>query len=318
MYVKLCVVVLLAAVSAVGVPSVEPSEQRVAVGNAAVPTSAPTGAPASRPDMTAVLAANTVALRDVPYVVGGVERQRLDVYAPAGAVGAPVVVFVHGGEWARGDKGEVSCKPKFLNEHGVVFVAVNYRLSVTDRHPAQVEDVASAVRWVVDHAAEIGASPRKVVLMGHSAGCHLVTLATLDPKYLGGVGMAPTSLAGTVAWSGGAYDLVEKVNGGGMYPEFIRKNFGTTDAELRRASPMSHVGEASAPPILFCSAERGNAASRELSERFAKLVVARGGQASTLLLEGKTHVLANHECGAPGDVTGEGLLKFVREVTSAR
>src|SRR5262245_37000382 len=80
-----------------------------------------------RPDQTAVLAKNTAARLDVAY--GKDEKQKLDVYSPKGAKGAPVVVFIHGGEWTRGDKSAVSYKPKLLNENGIVFVSINYRLT---------------------------------------------------------------------------------------------------------------------------------------------------------------------------------------------
>jgi len=105
----------------------------------------------------------------------------------------------------------VSYKPKFLNENGIVFVSANYRLSPPAKHPTHISDVAAAVRWVYDHAAEIGASPKKIVVMGHSCGCHLVTLLALDPRWLAGVKLSPDDLRGVVAWSGGAYDLVAKV-----------------------------------------------------------------------------------------------------------
>ena len=146
-----------------------------------------------RPSQKAVLVEATVLKRDMAY--GEDEKQRLDVYSPQGSKEAPVVVFVHGGEWTKGDKSEVSYKPKFLNENGIVFVSVNYRLAPAATHPAQINDLAAAVRWVRDHAAECGASPDKIVLMGHSAGCHLVTLLALDPRYLAGVKLRPNQLA---------------------------------------------------------------------------------------------------------------------------
>src|SRR4051812_34267350 len=71
-----------------------------------------------RPSMAAIAASNTVLHADVAY--GADAKQRLDVYSPRGAKDASVVIFVHGGEWTKGDKAEVSYKPKFLNENGVV------------------------------------------------------------------------------------------------------------------------------------------------------------------------------------------------------
>ncbi len=92
-------------------------------------------------------AAGCIIRRDVGYVADAADKQKLDVYAPPGASAAPVIIFIHGGEWTKGDKREVSFKPRFLNENGIVFISANYRLSGTDKHPAQVKDVAVAVRW---------------------------------------------------------------------------------------------------------------------------------------------------------------------------
>lgn len=279
------------------------------------PSSRPSGSAAKepRPSQAAVLAKNTVLRANLAY--GADAKQRLDVYAPRGADKAPVVVFVHGGEWARHDKSEVSYKPKSLNEHGMVFVSVNYRLSPAATHPAQVSDVAAAVRWVRDHAAEFGASGDKIVVMGHSAGCHLVTLLALDPRYLAGVRLRPADLRGVVAWSGGAYDLVEKVKAGGMYAGYIRQAFGDSEAAWRAASPVNHVGDAQPmPPFLFISIQRGNASERA-TERLAGLIRRAKGRADCRVLDGRTHFTANHLLGAPNDTTGTLLLDFVRKVT---
>jgi acetyl esterase/lipase len=226
-----------------------------------------------------------------------------------------VVVFFHRGEWSKGDKSEVSYKPKFLNENGIVLVSVNYRLSPAATHPAHIRDVAAAVRWVHDHAAEIGASPQKIVVMGHSAGCHLVTLLALDPRYLAGVGLRPGDLRGVVAWSGGAYDLVAKVKAGGMYGPYIKQAFGDSEDAWHDASPVAHVGDATPmPPFLFVSFQKGND-SNLAAEKLAGLIKTKGGRADTRILEGRTHFSANHLIGAPDDITGALLLNFVREVT---
>src|SRR5215475_1683313 len=92
-------------------------------------------APATRPAQTPVLSPSTVLHADVPYGGPDAKMDVADIYSPAGAKDAPVLIFVHGGEWSRGDKHDISYKPKFLNENGVVFVAVNYRLSPKDVHP---------------------------------------------------------------------------------------------------------------------------------------------------------------------------------------
>src|SRR5262249_53427933 len=145
--------------------------------------------PSSRPDMTAIVAKGSRVHRDVAYVEHAAAQQKLDIYAPPGGRQMPVVMFVHGGEWTKGDKSEVSYKPRLLNENGIIFVSINYRLSGVAKHPAQAEDVAAAVRWTRDHIADYDGDPARLFLMGHSAGCHLVTLVGLDRRPLDKVGM---------------------------------------------------------------------------------------------------------------------------------
>jgi arylformamidase len=256
-----------------------------------------------------------VVRADVPY--GKDELQRLDVYAPRDAKDAPTVVFFHRGEWTKGDKSEASYKPKFLNENGVVFVSANYRLSPAVKHPAHINDVAAAVRWVYDHAAEFGGSNKKIVVMGHSAGCHLVTLLALDPRYLAEVKLRPSDLRGVVTWSGGAYDLVAKVKAGGTYGPYIKAAFGDSEDAWRDASPVAHVGDAKPlPPFLFVSVvDKDKKDSMLAAQNLAGLIRGAGGRATTRTLEGRTHMTVNALLGAPDDTTGVVLLDFVRRAT---
>jgi arylformamidase len=276
------------------------------------------GAKEERPSQAAVLSGKTVVKQAVAF--GKAEKQQLDVYSPKDAKGAPVVLFIHGGEWTKGDKADVSFKPKFFNENGVVFVSVNYRLSPESKHPAHVSDIAAAIRWVRDHADEIGAAGDKIFLMGHSAGCHLATLVALDPRHLAAVKLAPKDLRGVVAWSGGMYDLVERANGEGNYPKYIRQAFGETESEWRDASPVAHVGTAPMPPFLFAYIERkteakdGQPQRIEPSKRMVEAIRKAKGSADLHLLEGKTHFDANHFFGAPDDRTmGRLVLDFIRK-----
>lgn len=266
-----------------------------------------------RPDTTAVIAKETVVKKDVAF--GKDEKQKLDIYSPKNRKDCPIVIFVHRGEWTTGDKSEVSYKPKFFNESGVVFISTNYRLYPDAKFPAHAEDVASAMRWAVDHAAEIGGDPKKIILMGHSAGCHLVTLVALDPKYLAAVKLKPSDLRGVVAWSGGAYDLVAKVAEGGSYKQHISNAFGPDEAVWKDASPVTHAKNAgSAPPFLFASYEKGNNANKA-AEKLAELINDAKGKAEVIVLENRTHQTAIHLLGAPDDTSGEIFMKFLKGAT---
>lgn len=280
-------------------------------------TTPPATTTSTRPAQTRVLAANTVLQADVPYGGPDATLNVLDVYAPKDAKNAPILFFVHGGEWSRGDKHDISTKPKFFNEHGVIFVATNYRLSPKAKHPSQVDDIALAIKWTKGHAKEFGGDPNKIVIMGHSAGCHIVTLTTLWAEPLKKAGLTPSDIKGVIAWSGGMYDLVARANGPGMYPPFIKATFGE-DAESQKAgSPMTYTANAkTCPPFLFASVDdEKSQSSREASTEMVKRINAAGGKAETVILIGKSHFTANHEVGAPGDTTGAIILNFLSSVT---
>ena len=283
------------------------------------PGSVATGAgastrPAAPPN---AMATNTVAHLDIEYAAHDPVLNTLDLYGPADAKGAPVVIFVHGGEWSRGDKQPVSYKPKFFNENGIIFITTNYRLSPKAPHPAQVDDVAEAVKWVHDHIGEYGGDPAKMVLMGHSAGCHIVTYVGLNPEPLGKVGLKPSDLKGVVAWSGGMYDLADRYKGGGMYKPFIKATFGEAEDAQRAGSPLTYAGNAKdGPRFLMASTDEERAkTSREASEKMITKIIEAGGSAKAETLAGRSHRGAIEQLGAPDDKTGAELLDFIHSVT---
>jgi acetyl esterase/lipase len=125
-----------------------------------------------------LLAQAGVVKTDISY--GDHPLQKLDLYLPDAPSKAPVMVYIHGGGWAKGDKAAVGLKPAFFNGKGWIFVSVNYRLLPEGKHPANVGDVALALAKVHDQVAEKGGDPGKLFVMGHSAGAHLAALvATL-------------------------------------------------------------------------------------------------------------------------------------------
>ncbi len=106
-----------------------------------------------------------------------------DVYLPAidpPENGYPIVVVIHGGGWAAGDKWSIATYSRLLAEEGIVAVAINYRLAPNHKFPAQVDDVRCAMVWVHQNAGRLKLNLNKVGLLGYSAGGHLsVLLASL-------------------------------------------------------------------------------------------------------------------------------------------
>jgi acetyl esterase/lipase len=107
---------------------------------------------------------------------------KLRVCRPTGSVRhAIVVLHLHGGAWRVGTPASLDSRSTRLAAHGYTVIQVQYRLLGEAAWPAPITDLRSAIRWVVDHADELGVRPNAVVLWGHSAGAHiaLMTAATL-------------------------------------------------------------------------------------------------------------------------------------------
>ena len=102
-----------------------------------------------------------------------------DIYFPASDPpenGYPVVIVVHGGGWAAGDKWTIATYSRLLAQEGVMAVTINYRLAPTHKFPAQVDDVRSAMVWVHQNAQRLKLNLKQVGLFGYSAGGHLSAL----------------------------------------------------------------------------------------------------------------------------------------------
>lgn len=117
------------------------------------------------------------AHRDLPYVVDGHDRQKLDLFVPETVDGPlPLIIWIHGGGWQNGSKD--GCPPlrDGFAERGYAVASLNYRLSGHAVFPAQIEDCKAAIRWLRAHAADYRLDPQRFGAWGSSAGGHLVAL----------------------------------------------------------------------------------------------------------------------------------------------
>ncbi len=117
------------------------------------------------------------AHRDLAYVEGGHERQKLDLFLPEKASGPlPVIIWVHGGGWQNGSKDQCPPLRGGYLERGYAVASLGYRLSQHAVFPAQIEDCKAAIRWLRAHAKEYGLDAQRFGVWGSSAGGHLVAL----------------------------------------------------------------------------------------------------------------------------------------------
>ncbi|WP_439640322.1 alpha/beta hydrolase [Nevskia sp.] len=132
---------------------------------------------------------------------------KLDIYSPAGASGAPVVIFFHGGRWSEGKKEDYKFVGQALAARGMVAVIPDFRQYPQVRYPKFLQDNARAVRWVRDQVTQYGGDPGKIVLLGHSSGAYNAAMLTLNPELLKAVGGDRTWLRGTIGLAG-PYDFL--------------------------------------------------------------------------------------------------------------
>ena len=243
------------------------------------------------------LPAGARTVRNVAY--GPAARQRLDAYIPAGARRAPILFMVHGGGWTRGDKsspGVVQNKVHHWLPQGYIVVSVNYRMVPDVDVREEAEDVARALAYVQAHAASWGGDPDRVVIMGHSAGGHLVALVTADSALAARAGVRPW--LGTIGLDAGAYNVVTIMES--RHLPLYNHAFGRDPAFWRQVSPTLRLDHTTVPLLLACSARRRDSCPQ--AEAFAARAKAQGGDAAVLPLD-KTHAQIDAELGADAGYT---------------
>lgn len=241
---------------------------------------------------------------DVAY--GEHERHVYDVYVPSNAINAPVIFMVHGGAWRAGDKTNrrvVKYKVRRWLPKGVVFISTNYRL-LPDADPIeQAKDVAKAIAHAQHNAAQYGANPNQFVLMGHSAGAHLVALLNSDFSIAREQGAMPW--LGTVSIDSAAFDMEKVMQNDPAW--FYRKAFGESAQFWRDASPYHRLKadqkQKSSPLLAICSTTRPDKPCNQVKEYANK---ARSLDLNVQMLPvNLNHTEANAELGQGNEYTDQ-------------
>ncbi|MBK6862913.1 MAG: alpha/beta hydrolase [Ideonella sp.] len=249
-----------------------------------------------------------VAERDVAY--GDDPAQKLDVYRPSNAVAAPILFMAHGGGWKRGDKaaqGVVKNKVTYWSGKGYILVSVDYRVLPKARPLDQADDIAKALAFVQAKAKAWGGDPSQMLLMGHSAGAHLVSLLTADPTIATRAGAKPW--LGTISLDSAAFDVVEIMQRRhfDLYDDAFAK-----DPEVWRESSPTHRLKAKpgAPLLAVCSSRRRDACPQ--AKAFAAKAEALGGRVVVLPVD-MAHGEVNALLGLPGQYT-QSVADFMRSL----
>lgn len=182
---------------------------------------------------------------------GADPAQRLD-FTPAAAPNAPLVLFIHGGGWSRGDKSMAGHMAAHFHALGYAFAAINYRLVPQGNVEQQAADVAAALASLIGDANRLGIDPARIMLIGHSAGAHLAALVGTDPRYLAARHIAISAIGGVALLDGAGYDVPRQMAQAGPFLRRLYVNaFGTDPAAQRRVSPTLQAGPPNAGAFLI-------------------------------------------------------------------
>ncbi len=259
----------------------------------------PGGGPGQPPRVPPVPPGTTVH-RDLAYVTNGHPRQKLDLYLPANATHAPLIIMIHGGAFKFGSKEGENPVP-FLSQ-GYAVASLNYRLSGHARFPAQIEDCKAAVRWLRAHAGQYGYDPDRFGAWGASAGGHLVTmLGTTGSTTLFDVGenLSVSSRVQAVADNYGPTDFLQMdahrlPDGMAHNPpdspesELIGGALQENPDKARMANPITYVTK-DCPPFLVIHGDRDPLVPHHQSELLVAALRSAGVSVTFYTVKGGGH-----------------------------
>ena len=250
----------------------------------------------------------------------GADRLQAVDYWAGPSRDAPLVVFVHGGGWARGDKRMMdgSDKLEHWRARGYAVASVNYRLVPDATVEQEAGDVASAVALLKARSGQLGFDPGKIALVGHSAGAHLVALVGTDEQYLRAAGLSFADIAAVVPLDGAAYDATSYAGAETIFTgRMFKQAFGEDPARQARLSP---ILQAAAPNVAhFAILHIDRPDSRLQSGQLAAVLTGAGSDVELQGFPGRGlqgHAEINRRMGDPSYPATQVLDAFLARVFS--
>lgn len=239
---------------------------------------------------------------DIEYGTASGESLKLDASVPEGTGPWPVVILVHGGGWTAGDKsggpkkGYMAPMHEPLTKAGFAWFSINYRLAPKYHHPAQLEDLQTAIRWVKAHAAQYHLDVTRIALAGESAGSQMVALAAMQAD-------DSTRVAAVIPFYLPADLLEDPIKTGVLNPSrsalIGRTEFNDESrALLRAASPMYFV-KPGLPPFLLLHGTADQSVPYQQSVTMQAKLRAAGVPCELITIPGGVHGMLSWDTVAP-------------------
>jgi len=257
---------------------------------------------------------------EITYLTADGWDNRLDLFLPRSTTGlTPVVIYFHGGFWARGSRQASAMNVLPYLGMGWAAVNVSYRLGNVSVAPAAVEDALCAVRWVIRNAGEYGLDPSRIVVTGHSAGGHLALATAMLPASLEldarCAGNEPIEVAGVINWYGPT-EVGEFLKGPHRQNLVVEWFGGRPDRfeVAERISPLAHVRRG-LPPVLSIHGDADLAVPYSQATRLHEALEAAGVRHELHTVPGGGH---GGFTPAETRVVFERIERFLDEVAGER
>jgi len=213
----------------------------------------------------------------------------LDVYQPETGSGYPVVFYVYGGSWNSGNKELYAPAAQRLLPEGVVMVVPNYTRYPAAGYPSQTQEVAAALAWTLDHIAEYGGDPGRVIVAAQSAGAQIAGLAVYEPRWLAAHGHSPAELRGFIGISG-VYDIptqLEFERSKRRKEQYVVSVMGGRD-NVALASPSTYA-RIDVPPTLLIHGDIDETVPLRMSLELHERLTAAGADCELRIYKGSGH-----------------------------
>ncbi|WP_227691766.1 alpha/beta hydrolase [Psychrobacter immobilis] len=191
----------------------------------------------------------------------------------------PMVVFVHGGSWESGNKEQYAFVGQSLAQAGYVTAVINYRKAPEHVYPDYVEDAAQAIAWSFDNATSLHADPKRLAVVGHSAGAFNVVAAVANEDFLAPYGIKPKDIKAVIGIAGPySYD----------FRKFDSATAFAADATPDEVMPDRHI-KGEQPPYLLLTAENDKIVYATNTIKMTKALKKAGVTVENGEIEGASH-----------------------------
>ena len=237
---------------------------------------------------------------DVRY--GDGPNMTLDIFPasrfPAGRVGAPIQVFIHGGYWRAMDKASCSFPAEGFVAAGGAAASLNYALAPAVTLDTIVEQCRTALEWIADNVGRFNGDAGGIFVSGHSAGGHLTAMMLCTDWAARG---RPTDLVKGGTAISGIFDLAPIIE------TSINDDARLDPESAARNSPILNLPAAGAPLIAAVGAGETEAFIAQ-NRAFADAWEERGFDTTLMEIPGLHHYTVVNEMGRPGTALTEAVL----------